>query len=133
MMILFRIPRRWRIALLSVGWVVAFGMTHTPGGDIDLVPSFLSDKAMHAIGYCILGGLSIWVLAASRPRLMGTPILTAYAGLLAYGAIDEWTQPLVNRSCELSDWIADACGAAVGVLVLSRLAAWHSSRAMPQV
>ena len=132
MMILFRIPRRWRIALLSVYWAVAFGMTHTPGGDIDLVPSFLTDTAMHALGYCILGGLSIWVLAASRPRLMGTTILAAYAGLLAYGAIDEWTQPLVNRSCELSDWIADAAGAALGVLLVSRFVAWYSTRAAAQ-
>jgi VanZ family protein len=46
--------------------------------------------------------------------------------LLAYGAADEWTQLLVNRSCELADWYADAAGAAAGVVAVSLLV-WLAS------
>ena len=32
-------------------------------------------------------------------------------------AIDEWTQPLVGRVCDLNDWFADTIGAAIAVCV----------------
>ena len=90
-------------------------MTHTPSGDIDLVPSFLNDKIMHAAGYCILGILSIFVVATNRSGLTAKTIAFVYLAILAYGVMDERTQPWVGRSCELSDWLADAAGSLVGV------------------
>ena len=109
------ISRRWRIVAWCIYLAIAFAMTHTPGGDIDLVPGFLSDTIMHAAGYCILGILSIWVAATNRAGLTVKTIGIVYLAILAYGVIDERTQPLVGRSCELSDWLADAAGGLVGI------------------
>jgi len=96
---------------------IAFTLTHTPPGEVDLVPSFLSDTILHAVGYTILGALSIWLVATNRRGLTWPVIVITFLGLLAYGALDEGTQPWVGRSCELSDWLADAAGAFVGILL----------------
>jgi VanZ family protein len=98
----------------------AFAATHTPKADRVLVPSFLSDLAMHFAGYAVLGGLTMWMLSPARRmplRLMGASCL----GLMAYAAFDELTQPLVGRACELGDWVADVLGALAGILVAGAL------------
>ena len=45
---------------------------------------------------------------------------------LAFGGAIELLQPLVNRSCEMADFLADAFGAILGFLVAGAL------RARPQ-
>jgi VanZ family protein len=37
------------------------------------------------------------------------------AGLMLFGAVDEWTQPWFGRDLELGDWAADLCGAVTGL------------------
>ena len=39
---------------------------------------------------------------------------------MLYGAIEETTQPLVNRVASLIDWLADAIGATLGLAVFGR-------------
>ncbi|MBC8106620.1 MAG: VanZ family protein [Anaerolineae bacterium] len=50
-------------------------------------------------------------------REMLRPFAIALAICLIYGALDEWTQPFVGRTCDLHDWLADAGGAMVGSLI----------------
>jgi hypothetical protein len=67
-----------------------------------------TDKLLHAATFGVLTAM----LALARPwRGWWWPA----AIMLAIGAIDEWLQaiPMVNRSCDLDDWIADATGIAL--------------------
>jgi hypothetical protein len=56
--------------------------------------------------------LSAWVRKVSIASVGGMII-----GLFLLGAMDEITQPYVNRSCDFFDWLADASGIIFVVLV----------------
>ncbi len=103
--------------VVTVGyWVTAFTLTHIPR--VPPVGARGGDKTAHVIAYALLGALvylSLW----SGGRVRGFAALVTLGVALAYGALDELTQPLVGRSCELGDWVADAAGAALAVGVLS--------------
>lgn len=119
-------PRRWLGPLLAVYWLAIFAATHLP--QAALPPSTLGDKAEHFIAYGLLAVLlNLWLIHRF-PRLP-MPWLWTLCIAMAYGAIDELTQPIVNRHAALGDWIADATGAALGVLlvntVLFAVARWR--------
>lgn len=100
-------------------WLVMAVLTHTPSPRLPHTP--ISDKTGHVLAYALLGAglmVSLWL---SRRLRAGTGI-TVLAVLMGWGAIEEWTQPLVGRSCELADWYADVAGAAVAVVTVSLLA-----------
>ena len=68
-----------------------------------------SDKLYHLISFAIL----TLPIAIIRPHA-----LWIILGLsIAYGGAIEIIQPLVNRNCEMADFLADAAGAVLGVLV----------------
>lgn len=94
----------------------AFLATHLPPPRTPLrhVPS---DKLLHAIGFAVLGMLTIWQAAGGRTGLSRPVLATRYLALLAYALFDEVTQPLVGRSFEWKDWLADAGGAATGMII----------------
>jgi len=124
---MIHISRGWRIVAWSIYLVIAFTLTHSPADDVEFATDILGDVVLHAAGYAILGILSIWVAAAHRRPLTFRRVAAVYGLILVYALIDEWTQPWVGRSCELTDWLADAAGALVGVLaataVIRRFAA----------
>lgn len=111
------IPRGWRITAWGIYLVIAFSMTHTRAGEIDNLQDFLSDYILHAIGYCILGVLSVWVVLTQHGGLTPRRFLAVYLAILIYATIDERTQPWVGRACELTDWLADAFGALIGMMI----------------
>jgi len=76
------------------------------------------DKTLHAIGFTILGALTVWRIDVKATGISFATAVAWYLGLLAYGAFDELTQPITGRSCELTDWLADACGAAIGIVLV---------------
>ena len=88
------------------------------------------DKPEHFVAYFILTTLLGCSLAAThprRPRLVWIALPIA----LAYGALDEWTQEWVKRTCSLHDWYANAAGSFAGmipVLVFRRLVARQGKR-----
>ena len=47
--------------------------------------------------------------------------------MIAYAALDEMTQPLVNRYAAFDDWLGDVVGAAGAVMVLE-LGQWLGAR-----
>ena len=68
-----------------------------------------SDKLYHLISFAIL----TLPIAIIRPHA-----LWIILGLsIAYGGAIEIIQPLVNRNCEMADFLTDAGGAVVGVLL----------------
>ena len=102
-----------------VYWCGLFALTHIPAPKLPIHPR--NDKAIHFAAY---GGLATALFLSMRFASSKPPAkvaVTVLAILLAYGAIDEWTQLLVNRSCEMADWHADAAGAAVAVTLLTLL------------
>ena len=77
------------------------------------------DKPEHFIAYFVLTALLGSSLAITYPHRRGLAWL-AVPIALAYGAVDEWTQAWVNRTCSLNDWFANAVGtfAAIPVVLI---------------
>jgi VanZ family protein len=112
--------RRIAWGLVILYWGALFALTHTPPDRAPHPPSFLGDKGSHALAYLVLTfllGFTLWTFGLGR-RSRLWPWITL-AAVLAYGAVDEWTQIIVGRDCELLDWVADGIGAAVAVLLLA--------------
>ena len=104
----------WSVTLCF--WAFIFFMTHIPQPRLPNV--HVGDKSAHIISYGVLAGLLYVTLWRTRPNdwslLWKIPLI-----LMLYGAFDEITQPLVQRSCELADWYADVGGVVISVSVLS--------------
>ena len=96
---------------LAVYWLGLFVATHLPPRHVPPIP--VNDKIEHVGGFTILAML----LSILIDRRSATRAFLIVVGIcLIYGALDEWTQPFVGRSCDLRDWLADSCGAIVGSL-----------------
>lgn len=108
--------RAWRrtaaawLGVATVYWLGLFAGTHSPVGPT--IPSSLwdFDKVIHAAAYFGLATVLLiaWRRTGAQPGLRGRLAIAAIA--LAYGAVDELTQPFVGRQCELLDWLADGVG-----------------------
>ncbi len=123
-------PRRcWRrtaaywIAALALYWLVLFIGTHLPEQKVSGV-AMSHDKLVHTVAYAVLTTLLCiaWRRTGGRPGLWGR--LGIAAVVLAYGAMDELTQPFFGRSCDLYDWLADG----VGVMLALVVDAWRHRR-----
>jgi VanZ family protein len=92
------------------------GAPHLPG-DPD-------NFAGHFGAYAVLGALLMRAFArATWQGVTGRAALHAWTVAVVYGASDEFHQRFVpNRYATVSDWIADALGAAAAVAVLTLLA-----------
>jgi len=116
-----RHPRALSLAC-AVVWLGAFGATHVPPRH---VPSAgISDVALHAAGYLILGSafwLALWARGSGRSRRAVIVLVV----MLGYAAADELTQPLFERSAAWGDLLADAAGAAAALIVWETLA-WRA-------
>ena len=109
-----RLAARIAWLLVAIYWATIFIATHIPAPKLPYVP--VTDKTAHFISYFLLAaGISIAMMLQHRKSIPVTVLAIA----LAYGAIDEWTQIPVNRSCELADWYADAAGASCAVVLVS--------------
>lgn len=103
----------WTVTTLY--WIVIFVSTHIPVERLPKLP--LSDKTEHVVMMGVLASLLMIVVPLSKPR-WNAPVAVLTICMI-YGAIDEWLQIPVNRSCDLFDWYADTTGAAIGVVVVS--------------
>ena len=102
--------------LLTVVWVGAFVATHIPKLHMP-EDIHVSDKTLHAVGSVVRAAMLL-LTCASRGRPRWTRVLLTLALLAAYGAVDEITQPLVNRTAAFADWLADIGGAAAATLLI---------------
>jgi VanZ family protein len=104
--------------VLAGYWLTMFIGTHVPP-----TTSFLPneehniDKVLHFTAYATLAGLLATVWQLSSGVLTARHLRWTWIAVVIYGALDEITQIPVNRDCDFWDWVADACGAAVGLLV----------------
>ena len=101
--------RRWLLTACALLWISAFVATHVP---VQSVPDLPADDAiLHAAGYFGLTAVFVLTLAALR-RPAARRIIIAVVTMTVYAALDELTQPLVNRDAAWEDWLADLVGAA---------------------
>ncbi|MEM6314675.1 MAG: VanZ family protein [Planctomycetota bacterium] len=91
--------------MLCYWTALAFG-THNPRlGEIPQMSMFGVDKVVHFLAYA---GLAFFMRCAIKPVPgRGWAVLVLCS---AYGAVDELTQPLFNRTCDPFDWIANVAG-----------------------
>jgi len=124
---------RSRIARLLFATTVVYMLvlvcaTHYPKPEQLLPPDAPSDKTLHLLAYGLLALLAGAATATAGRWVPGT-VGSLVAGLVAFAALDEVTQPLFPpRTADLLDWAADFVGIAVGlggiaigVAIVSRL------------
>ncbi|MFC1738968.1 VanZ family protein [Planctomycetota bacterium] len=110
-----------RLLIAAIFTVTLIFLTHLPE---QVVPEKLRlggfDKLAHILAYGAITFLFIFSLRASLNLLIGSFILL---GILVIAAFDELTQPLVNRTASLADWLADIAG----ICVVIAFKTWKSS------
>lgn len=113
----------WMVYIpLAVYWVILFTATSLP---LKKLPSIgFTDKINHFIAYFVLAILvNLTLIYQRKSRLLfeRASIVTIVICLF-YGAIDELHQMLVpGRFAETWDWVADASGTFLGVLIVYSL------------
>lgn len=106
----------WRCAFVLCVLVVC-GLSLTP--PTTLPPSAFSmwDKAQHALAFVALAVLGLQAYPGRWGRL--------WLGLLLLGAAIEVAQSVVGwRQGDVADWVADAVGVALGVVLFRTLRRW---------
>ena len=106
--------RSWLIALAGY-WVALFTATHWPK-HILAMPGGDFDKLAHFVAFSLLAVIIACAVRARHRRLTWRALLIIWVAILIYAALDEILQSFVGRSCDFRDWLADAAGAACGLL-----------------
>ena len=99
------------IALVGY-WICLSTVTHLPPSK--LPDTHIKDTYEHFTAFALLAVLLCAALS-SKDWTIARVAGMSFAIAAAYGAVDEWTQPIFGRTCALSDWFADATGAATAV------------------
>ncbi len=104
---------------LIVYWLILFIATSIP---VEKLPSIgLSDKVNHLMAYFVLSVLVYLTLIFQRKSSFlfnYAPVATLIISTF-YGIADELHQMLIpGRSAEVLDWVADAFGAVLGILLV---------------
>ncbi|MHC4093250.1 MAG: VanZ family protein [Planctomycetota bacterium] len=108
-------------------WVLLFIVMHLrkpPGAGLALR---LGDKMIHCWVYFILALLGGWAAHRQGRRLGIRWAVRWWLIYAVYAGIDELLQPLVGRRCQFTDWLADALGVTLALLVSTGLARLRSS------
>jgi len=97
-------------------WVAAIlGASSIPGSALARVGISIQDSLAHGVEYGVLG----FLIARGEIMLRGRGVVGAWLwaalGAMALGAVDETYQRFIpGRFPAVSDWVADAVGAALG-------------------
>ena len=110
------------IATVFTAIVVLF--THIPQ---EIMPERLQvrglDKIEHFVAY---GAITLLFVLSLRDRFSSLSAAALFFAISALGAVDELTQPLVNRTASPVDWLSDIIG--IGVVLLAFICSKHSKR-----
>jgi len=116
------------LLLLCLYWALILTLTHIPKPPP--VGPYIGDKTEHFLAYGALGGLLFLTLWVWRPSMRRLPMVVL--GIcLAYGAVDEWTQPIFGRTCDLKDWLADAAASVIATGGMGMMW-WYARRKAPR-
>ena len=107
---------------LIIYWIILFLATTLP---VQSVPSIaIGDKINHLAAYFVLSCLLYLTLIYQRKSeyLFNKAAFATIVITSVYGALDEFHQMFIpGRFAEVLDWLADAAGAILGVLIISYL------------
>ena len=121
-------PRRFIVLATATYAAALVFATHYPKPEHLVGGRLPSDKLLHFAAYGMLGLLAALVLR-SRGRLVGRTAPLLAAGLAAWAAIDEATQPFFGRAADPLDWVYDVIGIAIGIgIVVATNHLWHPAR-----
>lgn len=100
-------------------WVLCFAVTHVPlRGQEPPIPGL--DKVIHLALYGTLAVLFYLSIKSRRAPLM-MKLKTIALILILYSVFDEITQPLVGRTCDGWDLLADWIGLSIGFWVAVKI------------
>lgn len=108
--------RRLILSIFILMWVGAFVATHVPARCIPRAIAGLGDIVLHGVGFL---GLSSWFIltgAAFGIKPLRR-ILLVLLVMMAYGAIDEYTQQFFGRCTELKDWLTDTTATIIAIIL----------------
>jgi VanZ family protein len=108
----------WILALLAISMTVWYSLGSTP-------PVHHSDKDLHAVAYFV-DTLAILLALVWRPgresrRLDGWALPVTLAVLVLGGLMEIVQGGFVHRDAQFGDWIADAMGIGLALLVFTVL------------
>lgn len=107
----------WILATVNLCYALALVVgAVVPSPHVDVPGLTVSDTWLHAVAYGVQALLLLWLLSSCLGRIGAA--VGAWAGAFVIGAGTELLQMLQPaRAAELRDLLADAVGAAMGVLV----------------
>ncbi len=113
-----RFHRRWFFASLA-SMMLVLVLTHIPQEALPrALHGHLLDKVEHMGAY---GWVAILFLLSLRDPVRPIPAVAGLLVLAGIGVVDETTQPLVNRTASVSDYVSDLIGIALaGAVFLIR-------------
>ncbi len=111
-----------RLLLATLATVVVLGMTHVPQAEMpEVLMAGGLDKVEHVVAYGVVG--LCYLLAVKRSAGLRVPLAIVLV-LAGVAALDEVTQPLVHRSCDIVDWASDAIGITLAWIAAAAVRRW---------
>jgi VanZ family protein len=114
----------WMIAALLTA-VCVLGLTHIPPQAIPRsLQEVAPDKVEHVGAY---GLVTVFFLLSLKRPVRLSLLLIGLATLAVTGALDEITQPLVHRTCDIWDYVSDLTGIVIvcTVFLVGKLCSRH--------
>jgi VanZ family protein len=107
---------------LAAYLIILLTATHLPPNS-RFLPSEINniDKLCHFSAYAIFAVLLATTWRATARAGHFRQLFWTWVAVAVFGTLDELTQIPVGRDCDFWDWIADATGAAVGLLIFAWL------------
>lgn len=120
------LSRRQKLTIISLlfYWPAIFVFGHIPMPGL-VYKAGVSDKSLHFLAYLVLVFL-LW-FAINPDKKVNWRTATVWRILLAvvlYGLADELLQPLVGRTCDITDFLANLAGMFGGLILLTLLTFW---------
>lgn len=124
-----------RTACVVCFWVYGLMLlvaTHAPADDVAFIVQAADyglldpDKLIHMAAYGVLGLLGALAYGGRWNTVATAAVL--FTTLAAWGVVDELTQPLFGRLADISDWVCDLVGAAIGLTAGFAASRWLTAR-----
>ncbi len=130
------LPRHVRTVFAVCFW--AYGLilliaTHAPAREVQFIVRAADyglidpDKLLHMAAYGVLGLLAALGYGGRWPNTLSAAI-ALFALLAVWGFVDELTQPLFGRLADVSDWVCDLIGGAIGLAAGFAASRWLTAR-----
>ncbi len=116
--------RRLLVLACAATWACEFALTHIPADR--LPPLGAGDWFLHGIGFIAVSGAFVAAMSACKVSRRRRITLTAVI-MPIYAALDELSQPLVNRTASVDDWLADMAGAMIALVAVESALAIRSA------